>query len=212
MKSKQCNKCSKTKSINNFSVKKDNIDGYNTTCKQCRKEYNIEYSRSIDGIVTRAYAMQKNRHKKHNINKLPYTKEQLKQWLINQKDFQEIYNEWIKSDYNNDKYPSISKIDNTKPYTIDNIKLIEWGNIKGYNGLRPKEIRDRIKLKTKRKQSRAKILKRFVIMKRIHRIRSCTHKVCSICRVSKNKKEFYKSNSCVDKKQMNVKTAIRNNK
>ena len=36
---KQCTKCKEMKSIEDFGKRKRNNDGYDTTCKQCRKEY-----------------------------------------------------------------------------------------------------------------------------------------------------------------------------
>lgn len=46
MKTKVCRKCGKTLPISDFHKNKKSSDGLHSYCKECHKEYNLEYNRS----------------------------------------------------------------------------------------------------------------------------------------------------------------------
>lgn len=98
-----------------------------------KKELDQKYKRSQKGLISKLYWNQVNRTKLR-LHDLPaYTKNELKKWVFSHKDFDELYNNWITSDYDKNLTPSIDRIDDTKSYTFDNIRLVTWkvNNAKG---------------------------------------------------------------------------------
>ena len=55
-----------------------------------------------------------------------YTSKELKEWVLSQSNFEELYNNWVKSNYNKDLTPSIDRIKDDKGYSFDNIQLVTW--------------------------------------------------------------------------------------
>lgn len=196
---KQCNSCNKIKTIDNFSIKRSNKDGYFNICKLCKKTNDIIYSRSVDGIITKYYIAHKSRAKKENYE-LIYTKQQLREWIDNQEHFIELFKEWELHGWSTDYYPSVTKIDNTERYSLDNIKLTKWEDVKLFNSLKPKEIRDAMKIKTVKRLDRKKSIKRYCayIMKK--NIINRTHKVCSECKINKEINEYNNTKYSIDGK------------
>ena len=83
--------------------------------------------------MTRIYANQKVRSKSRSHSLPSYSKKQLHAWVINQHNFNELYNNWIMSGYDKYKTPSVDRKDDYKSYTLDNIRLITWkeNDVKG---------------------------------------------------------------------------------
>ena len=107
METKKCNSCDIIKSIAKYSIKTSNKDGYNNICKECKNLSDLLYRRTIDGLITRAYGKQKSTQK----TLLSYTKQELKNILISSKEFMLLFKQWEDSQYNNNAYPSITRID-----------------------------------------------------------------------------------------------------
>ncbi len=60
-------------------------------------------------------------------DKLPnYTMTELKEWFYLQPNQDTLYSNWVDSSYNKDARPSADRIDDYKPYSLDNIKLTTW--------------------------------------------------------------------------------------
>lgn len=55
-----------------------------------------------------------------------YTKEYLFQWLTDQELFQTLYDNWVESGYLKELKPSVDRINDSKPYTPENIVLTIW--------------------------------------------------------------------------------------
>ena len=64
-----------------------------------------------------------------------YTREELEGFIFSQPKFEILYSNWANSDFDKNLIPSIDRKDDYKPYTIDNIRLITWGenNKKGHS-------------------------------------------------------------------------------
>lgn len=95
-------------------------------CLECSKKKCLNYRHSINGLVTTTYNNQLRYSKIRKHPKPSYTKEELKQWFIGQPKFQDMYNNWIASGYDKWEKPSVDRIDDYLPYTIDNIQLMTW--------------------------------------------------------------------------------------
>ena len=82
-----------------------------------------------------------------------YTDIELFEWVEKQVNFNEIYNNWVDSGYKKEYIPSVDRIDDYKPYTIDNIQLLTWreNRIKSHNdqvnGVNTKHVKEVMRIK-----------------------------------------------------------------
>lgn len=198
---KQCNSCDKIKTIDNFSIKKSNKDGYMNICKSCKKDKDILYTRSINGIITKCYIAHRSRAKKENYE-LSYTKQHLIEWFNEQVHFIEVYERWADHDYIIDYYPSISKIDKHKQYSIDNIQLLGWKDKLDQCHI---EAVERAKSTNKIKRENNKIISKRIRDKNIATLKDRTNKICNKCNKDKLMDQYHNSKSTLDGKTSNCK-------
>jgi hypothetical protein len=149
---KQCSKCKQWLSLENFTKHKRYKDGLSCWCKQCHIEYNrqhkekkIEYNKRYrnkykkllqkqiedyvktpNGLVVSIFTGERQKSKRRKMPAPEYTLEELREWVFSQKKFWRLYDEWVKSQYNKWKKPSIDRINCKKGYTFDNIHLLTW--------------------------------------------------------------------------------------
>lgn len=126
MKTKRCCTCKKFKTVDCFNEDKSREDGLYIMCNCCKAITNLDYNHSIKGLVSKIYNAQIRSSIKRNHNLPTYTKKQLMDFIINHKDFDRLYFNWEKSNFNTDLKPSINRIDDYSPYSIDNIELVTW--------------------------------------------------------------------------------------
>lgn len=133
---KKCTKCGKIKDSSLFKHK---------ICKQCIYKHRKNWGLTHKGIAYTTYSTQKRNSKLRNHPLPSYTKEELYKWLISQDRFESLYDEWVKSNYDRWIKPSVDRINDYKPYTINNIQLTTWGenNIRAHmdviNGINNKQ-------------------------------------------------------------------------
>ena len=48
-------------------------------------------------------------------------------WFIKQDNFQQLFDNWKQSGFNSKLKPSGDRLDDYKPYTFDNLRLVTWG-------------------------------------------------------------------------------------
>ena len=72
------------------------------------------------------YQSQKTNSRHRGHDEPTYTRQELQDWIIAQPHFETLYQDYIASDYNKWKCPSVDRIDNTKGYSMDNIELMTW--------------------------------------------------------------------------------------
>lgn len=123
---KKCNKCKKEYSIDFFSKDLSSFDKLQARCNKCNKKICKEYRRTKTGLVYKIYAQQK----KSSIQRghvLPeYSKEELYKWIKKQDNFEGLYKNWANSSYDRYLVPSVDRVDDYKPYTLKNIRLVTW--------------------------------------------------------------------------------------
>jgi len=136
--SKICTKCNELKSLSEFYNNKNYKDGYQNQCKTCFKLSRINYRRTKNGVATIIYNAQKYRSKRRVHHQPSYTREVFKSWLFRQNNFRELFDNWVESGYDVLLKPSCDRLDDYKPYTLDNIQLMTWreNNKKGYEDRR----------------------------------------------------------------------------
>ena len=126
LKYKICTKCNILKPITDFGWKDFKKRLYRSDCKICFNIISTNYHRSKLGFISKIYAQQKRSSKKRNHSKPSYTKKEFINWMFSQSNFEKLYNDWVKSDYAKDLAPSVDRLDDYKPYSLDNIQLMTW--------------------------------------------------------------------------------------
>lgn len=126
MKTKVCCKCKKVKDIKSFYKDNSRFDGYYHTCKMCENKRNTLRRQSKHGVVRSMYKGQIYTSKKRGHNLPEYTFEELKSWVFNQQSWNKLYNDWLESNFDINKKPSIDRLNDSKGYSFDNIQLITW--------------------------------------------------------------------------------------
>jgi len=121
---KTCKDCEKRLQITDFHKKHSNKDGYAVRCKRChgikytkadpRRVFAKIYGSQIDHSVTRGHVAP------------DYTLDQLKDWVDRQPNAHQLWNGYVTSGYDRWARPSVDRVDNSKPYTLDNIRLMTW--------------------------------------------------------------------------------------
>lgn len=138
---KECTKCREVKSLDKFSPNKYRKDGKQSMCKSCSSVYQKRRGRTKDGMISYIYTDQKTRSKLRGHPIPNYTKLELRKWLLGQKLFHELFDQWVESGYDRWGKPSCDRIDSTGYYELDNLQLMtskennEKGNIEQRKGL-----------------------------------------------------------------------------
>lgn len=89
-----------------------------------KKDGEITQPRSATKLFNQAYAMQRLKSKKRGKPMPTYTWHQLRNWIDQQPNAQQIWNDWVQSGYQQDLCPSIDRIDDNQWYTLSNIQLL----------------------------------------------------------------------------------------
>lgn len=84
------------------------------------------YRRTPGGVTSRIHAAQKSHSKTRGMHPPSYTPIELRAWIFSQENWEELFSAWVSSAYDKWSIPSIDRINNDKPYTLDNIRLTSW--------------------------------------------------------------------------------------
>jgi len=118
---KECSHCGDVKETRKFSLDAKSKDRHQSICKKC----SLDISRTKEGLINKIHSSQAQNSKKRGHVKPNYTSKELKVWLKDT-NFDTLYDEWVASDYDTMKIPSCDRLDDSKPYTFDNIQVITW--------------------------------------------------------------------------------------
>ncbi len=111
-----CNQCGAELKVNMFYSK-------SYKCKYCIKSN----ERTVEGVISKIYTTQRTSSKKRGHPMPTYTAEELKNFILSHECFMPMYNGWIDSGFQSKMKPSIDRKKDDKPYTINNIMLVTWG-------------------------------------------------------------------------------------
>lgn len=115
-----CTKCKKPLDRSSFYKNGDSIS---RQCKDCIRAP----SRTRTGLVKAMMASQRRNSKRRKHPKPSYLLKELRVWVFSQENFEKLYLDWVESGHNTRLIPSCDRLDDTKPYSFDNIQLTTWG-------------------------------------------------------------------------------------
>ena len=138
---KKCGKCNELKSLSEFAFSSIKKQIKASMCKACTKDYNAsyrklhrekllkekrEYYHTLNGLISKIYSQQRKKSIHRNHTPPQYSKEELKEWMLKQSNFKELWNNWVDSNYDTQLKPSVDRLENDKGYSFDNIELVTW--------------------------------------------------------------------------------------
>ena len=126
METRICYRCGVDKPLEYFSRHKNYVGGRMTTCKSCIAIRSKKYKRSAPGLIKNMYNNQKQSSKRRGHPNPSYTKEELRDWIMSQPLFEELHKKWVDSGYERELVPSVDRLDDSLPYTMNNIRLTYW--------------------------------------------------------------------------------------
>ena len=99
-----------------------------------------EYGKTKKGLIYNIYFDQKRNSLKRGHTPPDYTLGELREWCLSQPNFGQVFNNWVSSNYNRDKRPSIDRLCDSIGYSFNNIRITTWeeNNRKGSQSLRKK--------------------------------------------------------------------------
>jgi len=131
---KVCSKCGVSKPKSEFNKRINRPIGITSSCKSCVKIAKLEYRRTEKGVFADIYNKQKERSRDRGHQPPNYTKQQLSIWIKSQPNFQELWDNWVKSGYKKMLKPSCDRADDYRGYCLTRLRLMSWGahNKKSY--------------------------------------------------------------------------------
>ncbi len=81
---------------------------------------------SVDGLIQVIYSHQRASSRKRGYPEPNYSLVELRVWMKSQPMFDLLYNNWTDSKYDKSLSPSCDRLDDYKPYTLDNIQITTW--------------------------------------------------------------------------------------
>ncbi len=124
---KKCFKCGENKELELFYKHKQMVNGHLNKCIECTKKdvKDSNYDRTEKGVVRVIYKTQVRNSKARKMELPSYTKQELKEWLY-KNNFKSLYDNWVSSDFDKYKKPSVDRLDDFKSYSFENIRLVTW--------------------------------------------------------------------------------------
>lgn len=123
---KKCNKCNEVMDLSSFQWRREN-ESYRLECKNCVSIRSKERYRSKKGIIKQIFTTQSKNSIKRNHNPPEYSLKELTDYLLNSKNFKNIYQKWVESDFQKKLTPSLDRVDNDKGYSFYNVIVTTWG-------------------------------------------------------------------------------------
>ena len=121
---KTCKDCKEVKPYTDFVPKASCADGYEIRCRVCRA---ARYNKVDPFKVFKKIYLSQHTHSVSRGHPAPaYTLDQLLHWADSQPDLLRIWDAYVSSGYITDLRPSVDRVNDSLPYTLDNIQLLTW--------------------------------------------------------------------------------------
>ena len=132
---KTCSICNNKKPLSEFHIRRRSHDGLTPHCKECHKIIGRKARRTKHGLIVKIYSHQSDKSKLREHPAPDYTRIELRGYLYSQPRFHMLFDLWKLSGYNRKLTPSLDRLDDYKPYTFSNIRLVTWdeNNKKAYS-------------------------------------------------------------------------------
>ena len=89
-----------------------------------------KYRRTPKGIAQAIYDRQKRSSKERGHEPPKYTRDELLSWMLSSSIFNDLYSDWINSDCDVLKKPSVDRLNDYEGYSFSNIQIMTWGENK----------------------------------------------------------------------------------
>lgn len=89
-------------------------------------KYKRGWRRTKAGLIANIYGNQRLSSRQRNHPMPDYDLEELRAWAYKHQNFENIYQAWVSSGFEKTKIPSCDRIDDYKPYTLDNLQIVTW--------------------------------------------------------------------------------------
>lgn len=123
---KVCITCKEDKPVDEFYVRTKARGKYlQSSCKPCKKNLHREWVRTFSGQIRMTYLQMKGRCKRRGHIMPTYTLEEFDTWMM-LSGYRSLYDSWVDSDYDTKLQPSVDRLDNSRGYDLDNIRLVTW--------------------------------------------------------------------------------------
>lgn len=96
------------------------------TQKEKVHNWNINWNHSITGVCKRLWHHNTKNSIKRGHPAPTYSQQELEDWITSQPNFNDLYQEWVDSDFNQFSSVSIDRLDNSKGYSFENIQLVSF--------------------------------------------------------------------------------------
>ena len=123
---KVCIKCGEDRGTEDFSKHRGFKSGRTSECKFCEAQRKQLFNRTRIGLIHTMYKGQQYTSKRRKHDPPAYSKQELVIWVTCQHNFEKLYLNWVKSEYATNSIPSCDRLDDYKPYTLSNIRLVTW--------------------------------------------------------------------------------------
>lgn len=135
---KKCSVCLESKPFNEYYKDITHKDGVQSGCKICFNKKIQTKARTKEGLISKIYYGQRHNSRVRGHNPPDYTRKELKEWLLNQQLYHELYYNWKASNYNVNLVPSCDRMDNSRGYSLNRLQLVTWAENKqnGHNDMR----------------------------------------------------------------------------
>ena len=119
-------KCLELKPRNSFTIRLDRKSGLRSSCKSCSNIVSNDYKKTKEGLIRKILVQQKRSSEKRLHIPPKYSLDELRDWFYLQSNFNDLYNNWVSSNYDKNLTPSVDRKNDLEPYTFENIRLITW--------------------------------------------------------------------------------------
>ena len=121
---KTCVDCLQDKPHSEFRAITDYKDGFDIRCRSCRRIKS--YVGTPDLLLSKIYKEQFKSSIKRGHTPPNYTLDELIIWANAQPTFPDLWDAFVASNYSVDLIPSLDRLDDALPYTLNNIQVITW--------------------------------------------------------------------------------------
>lgn len=119
---KTCNTCLHSLPATAFNKAKANTGGLMHLCKECE----LAYRRSYKGKLIKIYSSQRSNSKARKHPEPNYTFKEFQSWA-EQHGYAQLHADWVAKEFDKRSSPSADRLNDYLPYTLDNLRLITWG-------------------------------------------------------------------------------------